>query len=314
MQPESCAVYKSMAYFGKGKYVLRHWKRLVWRSIFNVLYWAFMLITIIGTLLAFLPEKASKWFEEVLHFVWSNPWPMVVAAVILFVIALFVNWPRTFASYKDKHTDIRVILECCDILEQEGTKVIHVVDTFDMELGRIISPKSLHGAFLKYCQQAGVNVDEQVDNALAFVEPVAINEDLPGRKSQYELGTVCRVEVKDETFCCVAFTRLKPNGTIQITKEEYVKFLMSMWRNLTDPRNRADVINVAVMGNKFVDLPAEFSTEQKIDLMVQTFFAVSREKTCCRTLRICVHPDNAPDIEFSKYPTIIEHLAKRPVI
>ena len=53
---------------------------------------------------------------------------------------------------------------------------------------------------------------------------------------------------------------------------------------------------------------------QKIDLMIQTFFAVAREKTCCRVLRICVHPDNAPDIDFEKYSVIVEHLAKRPVI
>ena len=87
-----------------------------------------------------------------------------------------------------------------------------------------------------------------------------------------------------------------------------------MWRNLAEPRVREEEVNVAVMGNRFVDLPAEFSTEQKIDLMIQTFFAVAREKTCCRTLRICIHPDNVTEIDFGNYPTIMEHLAKRPVI
>ncbi len=304
-----------MNYSGKKKYVLGQWKKLLGASMGDFLQWAVLTITVVGSLIAFLPSESAAWLKAAIpYFISSYTFLFILLILLLMGLALLVNWPHTRAAYKDKQTDIQVVVECCDILQQEGMKVIHTVDTFDMELDRIISPRSLHGAFLQLCNRNHVDVDGQIDAALERKKPVGVNEELPGRKQQYPLGTICRVNVGDEPFCCVAFTRLQPDGAIQISVDEYIDCLKNMWRNLADPRNRSDVVNVAVMGNKFTDLPSEFSTEQKIDFMIQTFFAVARERACCRTLRICVHPDNAPDIDFDKYPVIIEHLAKRPVI
>ena len=300
---------------GKRKYVMRHWKRLAWHSMRDFMQWAVLAITVVGSLIAFLPTNQAVWLKVAIPYFITAYFPIFCLIIILIlVLAMLINWPRTRAVYKDKQTDIWVIIECCDILKQEGLKVIHTVDTFDTDLERIISPKSLHGAFLQLCKQKNIAVEELIDAALEAVNPMQTNIDLPGRQEQYALGTLCPIEIENDPFCCVAFTRLQPNGTIQISKEEYITCLKKMWYNLSDPRRRNDTVNVAVMGNKFVDLPSEFSTEQKIDLMIQTFFAVAREKNCCRVLRICVHPDNASDIDFQKYPVIIEHLAKRPVI
>lgn len=304
-----------MDYSGKRRYVMQHWKRLAWQSMLDFLQWAILVITVVGSLMAFLPTTKVVWLKAAIPY-YIATYSLLFCLLLILILALAVlkNWPHTRASYKDKQTDIWVIIECCDILRQEGLKVIHTVDTFDTELERIISPKSLHGAFLQLCKQENIAVEKQIDAAMEQVKPIRTNTELPGRQEQYELGTLCPIDVASDPFCCVAFTRLQPNGTIQISKEEYIACLKKMWYNLSDPRRRHDIVNVAVMGNKFVDLPAEFSTEQKIDLMIQTFFAVAREKNCCRVLRICVHPDNAPDIDFEKYPVIIEHLAKRPVI
>lgn len=300
---------------GKRQYIFLHWKRLVWQSALIFLQWSTLVITVIGSLIAFLPTDRAMWLKAAIpYYISTYPGIFVLLVLSMISIAIYIHWPHTRAAYKDKKTDIWVIIECCDILQQKGLKVIHTVDTFDTELERIISPKSLHGAFLQLCKQKNIAIDELLNTALATIKPLRRNKDLPGRKEQYALGTICRINIGTEPFCCAAFTRLQPNGTIKITKEEYITCLKQMWRNLANPLNRNDVVNVAVMGNKFVDLPSEFSTEQKIDLMIQTFFAVAREKSCCRVLRICVHPDNAPDIDFEKYPVIIEHLAKRPVI
>ena len=296
------------------KYVSLHWKQLLLSTVRDSLSWLLMLITGIGALIAFLPDETAERRRAFVNTGWTQVWPLIVVILIILAVALLRNWPTTKAVYVDKKTDLKVIIECCDLLRQEGLKVIHTVDTFDMELNTIISPRSLHGAFLKQCQEQGVDIDALIDQATERVKPVRTNKSLPGRKEQYSLGTICPIEIKGEPYCCVAFTRLQPNGTIEISKDEYIKCLTRMWRGLADPRVRHEVVNVAVMGNRFVDLPAEFSTEQKIDLMIQTFFASAREKACCHTLRICVHPNNVTDIDFEQYPVIIEHLAKRPVI
>jgi len=303
-----------MAPFGNREYVQIHWRRFVRRFARTFLSWTILSITIIGSLLGFLPEESSQGLRSAVDYVLIHPSLVIVVLLLYAVLAVLYNWPRMIAMYKDKNTDIRVIIECCDILKQSGMKVIHTVDTFDSELDRIITPRSLHGAFIRLCQEQQVNLDGIIDAYLERLEPSATNSQLPGRQNRYELGTICPISFADNHYCWAAFTHLQPNGTITIAKEEYIACLKTMWRNLSEPLVREDEVNVAVMGNRFVDLPAEFSTEQKIDLMIQTFFAVAREKACCRTLRICIHPDNVTDIDFGTYPTVIAHLAKRPII
>ena len=298
----------------KTNYALLHWKRLAWTTFRDTFSWLFVTVTLIGSLIAFLPEEEVAWLQKTIQFLSQHIWVLVLLLLAVIAIAVLVNWPHTRAAYKDKTSDIWVIVESCDLLKQKGTKVIHMVDTFDTELGRIISPKSLHGAFLQQCKDKQVPIDDLLNAQLAHLQPVKEDPSLPGKTNRYTLGTVCPVDIEDERYCCVAFTRLQPNGTIEISKSDYIRCLKAMWRNLADPRIRGEELNVAVMGNRFVDLPAEFSTEQKIDLMIQTFFAVAREKACCRVLRICVHPNNIAEIDFAHYPIIMEHLAKRPVI
>ena len=303
-----------MAPFGNRKYVQTHWRWFVRRIVRTFLSWTILTITIIGSLLGFLPDESSHGLRSAVDYVLEHPLLWIAVVLLYAVLATLYHWPRMISIYKDRNTDIRVIIECCDILEQSGMKVIHTVDTFDSELDRIITPRSLHGAFIRRCQAQNVNLDAIIDGQLQKKKPVSEDAHLPGRTKRYELGTIIPITIGDKHYSWAAFTHMQPNGSISITKEEYIACLKNMWRNLSEPRVREEVVNVAVMGNRFVDLPVEFSTEQKIDLMIQTFFMMAREKSCCRTLRICIHPDNVADINFGTYPLIIAHLAKRPVI
>ena len=246
-----------MAHFGNRQYVQKHWQRFARRSARGFASWSIMIITIIGSFIAFLPDEHARNLRDAIYYTWSHPLYLIAVLVLLAVCAVIYYWPRTMAVYKDKHSDIRVIIECCDILEQRGMKVIHVVDTFDSELNRIITPRSLHGAFIRLCQVEKVDLDAIIEDHLAKLVPVDSDESLPGRKNRYELGSICPITIGDKHYCWAAFTHLQPNGTIKISKDEYIQCLKNLWRNLAAPTIREEVVNVAVMGNRFVDLPAE---------------------------------------------------------
>lgn len=252
-------------------------------------------------------QALSEVSERLIHV-----WPLVAFAVCVVVIATIKNWPRMHATYNDTRTDTRVIIECTDLLKEDGLKVIHAVDTFDTELGSIITPRSLHGAFLQLCRQQKFPIDEHLNQVLKQTKNGKTESQLPGRKVRYPIGTACPMKIGDEPYVLVSFAHLQTDGSIKISRKEYIEFLMKMWENISKPNIREEVMNVAVMGNQFVDLPSDFTTEQKIDIMLQTFFMFARNHTTCKTLRICVHEKNALEVDFYHYPTIIEHLAKRP--
>ena len=298
------------------KYLGKHWRKL-FRDVVKTSIASFgVIITFADALLNVLPEETTlhNLLYQLVHLPFDKPATILILILILVIVATIANWPTTRAVYKDTNSDTKVLVECCDLFQQQGMRVIHSVDTFDTALGTIISPNSVHGNFLKTCQENSFDIDQAIDNSLKDIAPASEDENLPGRKLRYPLGTVCPVWIDSQQYVLVSFTHLNQGGNINITRKEYTDFLINMWRNLSTPIIRQDTINVAVMGNKFVDLPAEFSTEQKIDLMLQTFFMVQKEKSCCRTLRICVHESNMTEVDFSNYHTIIDHLAKRPII
>lgn len=294
-------------------YVRKHWKQFLWRVFKESVAWLGVCVSTYSASLGVSPKESAfhLWLVQTSEWLIQG-WPLLIVFLIIALIATIKDWPRMYASYSDLRTDTRVIIECTDLLKEDGLKVIHSVDTFDTALGTIITPRSLHGAFLQLCKDKKFAIDEQLDLALKPLKKGDKDENLPGRKQRYPIGTACALTVDNEPYVLMSFAHLHEDGSIRITRKEYVDFLMKMWDSLSKPNIRQEVINVAVMGNQFIDLPSEFTTEQKIDIMVQTFFVYARQHTTCKTLRICVHDKNAPEVDFYHYPAIIEHLAKRP--
>lgn len=300
----------------KFKYLGKHWQKLFWDVVKTSIASFGVIISFADAFLNVLPDESTlhRVLYQLVHLPFDKPATILILLLLIVVIATIANWPVTRAVYKDSMSDIKVIVECCDLFQQQGMRVIHSVDTFDTALGTIISPNSVHGHFLKQCKQSNIDIDTEIDNALKNISAEREDDDLPGRKLRYPLGTVCPVWIGNQQYSLVSFTHLNKEGNISITRREYTDFMINMWRGLASPIIRQETVNVAVMGNKFVDLPAEFSTEQKIDLMLQTFFMVQKERSCCKTLRICVHESNMAEVDFPNYHIIIDHLAKRPII
>ena len=297
------------------RYLNKHKIEYLSNVFSQTITWISVVITFFASLIAILPNDSAIQIGmiNIANFIFNSPLNIFLFIFVFLTTSAIVNFPRMKTTYKDNITDIKVIIECCDLLKQKGLKIIHCVDTFDCELGSIISANSLHGLFLKHAEQNKVDIDSQIDDYMSHNQNYETDSTLPGRTKRFPLATLCPVSINNDMFCFAAFTHLQSDGSITITKAEYISYLKNLWLNLAEPKIRQEEINVAVMGNRFVDLPSDFSTEQKIDLMIQSFYAAARERSCCRTLRICIHENNATEVDFQHYNTIIGHLSKRPI-
>lgn len=301
-------------------YLRKHWWSYTWAVIKTFVAWFSVCMTSFITLRTLFDLSGLTMLYNALSQTIGFLWTLPLVALLLLIIVGIIRFPTIRCSYTDPRTHIRIIIECCDLLKQDGLKIIHTVDTFDTSLGTIITPRSLHGAFLAMCQKRNVDIDALVDAGLQRQPIESTDEQLPGRKNRYAIGSICPITLPatksanapSSTFALVSFAHMQADGGIRIRRQEYTEFLRQMWKNIAKPTIRQSEINVAVIGNRFIDLPADFTTEQKIDLMVQTFFSVARESKGCDTLRICVHDSNVLDVDFAHYPTVLEHIAKRP--
>ena len=66
-------------------------------------------------------------------------------------------------SFQIPGTQIRIIIESCDLLKQRGVKIIHSSSTFDTD-SKIVNPNSLFGVFLNKHQEYLHDIDLQIDS------------------------------------------------------------------------------------------------------------------------------------------------------
>ena len=86
------------------------------------------------------------------------------------------------------NTHSRIILEVCNIFEQEGPKVIHCHHTFDTDT-EVMRESSVMGQFIKLCKEKNFDVDSQIDKWIAkHVHKSVEDEFLPCRKHIFNIG------------------------------------------------------------------------------------------------------------------------------
>lgn len=234
--------------------------------------------------------------------------------VAIAIVTFIWKWPKKLATKYTDRNGTTVVIECCDLLKQQGMKIIHTNSAFDTDRN-VVFKESLHGQFLAYCHNQGIDIANMVKNS---IEQKSLKKDENGC---YPLGTILdfvpdvdKLEAGDQLndYRFVAFADYINGQNLAVDPKTYRVLLADMWQNLSLSLHRRSVVNVAVMGNKFVSFPSDYTIEHKVDVILQEFFAASKKGKICDTLRICIHPLNADDFGFHYYNKIIQHIATRP--
>jgi hypothetical protein len=289
--------------------------------ILNVLKGAFnnfgAVIGLIVSLKAVLPEtnKMSVTITKGLQDVTFKYLLILYAVLVAYNICRF--WPRIKASYNDKLTDSKVIIECCNLFKQKGQKIIHSTDTFDTKLD-IMGTETINGQFLKMNEKEIKNIADQIQKGLQNIPSLnkEADETLQGNKFRYEYGTACPINLGDNKYCLVAFGHLCENPrNVEFDPNNYRDFLLRMWTSLSEARfgGKQREIDVAIIGDGLIKFPGAYTRSQKAALMAETFFEVSRRQRICSRLKICIKPDDdALKIDFKNFEEILKFVSERP--
>ena len=204
------------------------------------------------------------------------------------------------------NSDLEIEISFCDIFEQEGLKVIHVMDTFDTDLLRpgLIDKRTIHGKFLtKISSNENLFqlLRQQIEIGLTDYQ-AEYNNNLPVNKNFYEIGTVVIANVNNENYAIVAFSKMQADMHVVMpqTEEEYSDFLVKMWQNLYRRSTSDDTVNVTIFGDGLNRMPTNFTKEKKIREIVSSFIACNNS-TGYKKLRICLKLGNKSSEEIEKY-------------
>ena len=251
----------------------------------------------------FLDGKSVVFIDCVKEFISSNFF--LFGLLLLIVLFLFYRRKLSF-SWPIANSDLEVEISFCDIFKQEGLKVIHVMDTFDMELSKpgLIDKKTVHGKFL-------IKASSNDDTLQLLIQKIrdglknyahSHNDNLPANKDYYEIGTAVMVNISNENYAIVAFSKMQADMRVVMpqNEEEYSDFLVKMWQNLYRQSTSDDIVNVTIFGDGLNRMPANFTKEKKIREIISSFVACSNG-TGYKKLRICLKLEKESSKKIEKY-------------
>ena len=205
------------------------------------------------------------------------------------------------------NTHSRIILEVCNIFEQEGPKVIHCHHTFDTDT-EVMRESSVMGQFIKLCKEKNFDVDSQIDKWIAkHVHKSVEDEFLPCRKHIFNIGELCPIVVNEDHFLLASFENLRTfldTGAMDL--DSYINFLDNLWKSLGKQGMDKTALNIPAFGNRIVNVANNaFTIDQKIGLIVQSYFKAMKTNRLFETLRICIHDYDAKNLDLQKWKDIL---------
>jgi hypothetical protein len=115
---------------------------------------------------------------------WKGWFSVILTSAI---IALFRAWPKTSFSEVFANPDVKIGVKVGNIFDQSGHLVIGFSDTFDTEIGDVVSRDSMQGQFLVSIYSNNQNkLDTDLDTLLQNEESKSIKT----IKNQFQLKSI----------------------------------------------------------------------------------------------------------------------------
>ena len=214
-------------------------------------------------------------------------------------------------EYKIPNTHSKVVLEVCNLFEQEGLRVVHCHNTFDTD-DEVMLGTSVMGQFIKYCKDKGFALDDKITEWIEKNKKKAATDDsLPCRKEFFNIGVLCPLNVDGENFVLAAFDDLRQFlDTGAMDMDSYVCFLDHLWESLGRLSAEKSVVNIPAFGNKIVNVATNgFTIGQKVGLIIHSYFKALKKKRLFETLHICIHETDAENLDLDKWlSTLLPYL------
>jgi hypothetical protein len=232
--------------------------------------------------------------------------------IIIALISAYIHRRRLKIQKTFSNTDLTVIVEFCDLFEQQGAIIIPVSDTFDNDTTNgLVNPRTLHGQFLQKFYSSNIptlNNEIQATLRRKGVQPIQTDQNLKGNKDRFEIGTTCPIKTHNKYFYLSSLTYMRDTGNVDMRAEYIYDFLSSVWNFIPTHGEYHEVVNIPVIGTGLNRLPANYTNQFIVQEIVNSFFATSKVQTFCKTLRICLHLKNYKYYNFENINILFCHI------
>ena len=221
----------------------------------------------------------------------------LIIPAVLFV--LFTRRPVSRVSYKVPKKDYTFEVKIGDLFKEPGEIVISSNTTFDTDMSQgLIASNSLQGQVAtQFFNAQTAEIDRQIEVSLAREEFI-VNDERPGKKRQYPLGTVARVSAYGRNFYFVAMSHMNTDGTAYSDVRMMDEALEKLWANMARKAEMNDIV-MPLMGTGRGRVP--MPRKKVIERIAQSFADASQDKTFSNKLTIMVRPEDATKFSLNLF-------------
>lgn len=271
----------------------------------NIKFIASKFVFIFGILWLIL-EPIGLFFPKFSNVGWRGYISIILVSVL--VILIFFR-PKNKVSVWVNDLNLNISVSTSDILNQNGSIIIGVCDTFDTELGDIISPESLQGQFTTRIFNSNVKeLDGLINKSLEENKCSFDTTKSFGKQQRYPMGTIACIKYNNNKYFLTAFSRMKSDEMrVKTDIDTLWDSLVGCWRTI---RNKGDHknIHVPLICSKYgrTGLPSNLI----IQLIIISFVLSSRIECISDSLTIHIHKNNSKNIDFESIAMWLNQLNK----
>ncbi len=239
-------------------------------------------------------EPLALWRPNDLRFGLYGYFGLGLASLL---ISLILSWPKTRISGKLAISDTTVAIEVGDLLDQKGNIIIGVPDTFDTELGDIISPKSLQGQWQQRFFADRASLDALIERELSNVKCKLDRSKISGKNQRYPNGTTIALTRGDRRYFLVAYTRMRPDLRVESDICMLANALNDCWKVIRT-RGANEPIHMGVIGSGLARIG--LSRSLLIQFIVLSFLDAQKSGSLTRSLTIHVPESDSEHVHLAE--------------
>jgi hypothetical protein len=239
----------------------------------------------------------TKPFIDMTGFDPKQIWFVSAVVLVILITAIIRVYPKKKIHIKLNNTNTHIIFEFGDIWKEKYNIVVAANEYFDSEIGKCVSPKSLHGQFIDKILGGKKTVfDDEIDKSLKSHGYQVVKREI-GKDKKYDIGTVGIVTFAEKKYLILALANTNDKYEAYTTPSSFLIALAGLWEKARSECNGFSV-SMPLVGTSLgrLGLP-EMSV---IELIIVSILKATKEREITSEIRIVLYPGNFTDIDLRR--------------
>lgn len=243
-------------------------------------------------------------FPDLPSYGWNS---FVLVIIISAVFGVFQAWPKNNFSESFASPDVKIGVKVGNIFDQAGHLVIGFSDTFDTEIGDIVSNTSLQGQFLvSMYGNDRTRLDTDLDTLLQNEQSEEDTTKTRGKNKRYKIGTVIALNGQDRKFFCCAYSRMGADLKATSDIDHLWIALQNLWKKIRTEGEQKTIV-LPVIGTSLARVGG-ISYKLPINLILLSFIINSRVELISKELVLMIREEDKEKVNMLEIQDFVKSL------